>query len=507
MNKLKNIVKKIAPLHTPLGRKLKTYAASIGLANDIFFDGDYQKWITNSEPYLFLSPLTDKLEEVPLFSIVVPFYNTKEKYLAPLFESIVNQSYQNWEMIIGDGSSIKELSKNIKYYADQDPRIKYFKFTKDTDISGNTNQAIEMARGEYLVFCDHDDTLSKAALNEAAVVIRNKPDIDIVYSDEDKLTDNGKLRHSPYFKPGWSPHLFTYTNYTNHLSVVRRSLVEKVGGLRKAYNGSQDYDMLLRIHSSSEKQLKVYHIPKILYHWREAEGSTAIGHGEKTYASNAGKKALKEYFTAIGLKQTSIDCGSDGPGYYRVSIEPKTIHKIGVVVRVSDNHNENNSFIEHLKSKTITTLDVVYANIINKNELDAVVEINHTALPKDTNWLNELVGVLELPYTGKVSPRIIDSSESTVVDMGYCIGRNGILIQVHKNQGLSDLSIAGSSKRVKNVDKLSGAIVAYRLKKPTNKTYDVVWSPVDFVEYNIYGQSSCFNPNLRINNEDRITLL
>jgi glycosyltransferase involved in cell wall biosynthesis len=235
----------------------------------------YDEWIKSIEPKLF-DITEDILVKKPLISIVVPAFNTPEKYLVPLIQSFLDQKYGNWQLCLADASTDVSRSEAIKQEAKKDKRIKYTKLKENAGIAANTNKGIEIADGAFIGFTDHDDMLSPFALLEVARVLNEHADVELIYSDEDKLSDDGKERLMPFFKPDWSPVLFAGVNYMAHLVVVKRELLESVGALRAGFDGSQDFDFLLRI---TEKTNKIHHIPKILYHWRMAEGSTALAIG------------------------------------------------------------------------------------------------------------------------------------------------------------------------------------------------------------------------------------
>lgn len=511
MHKAKRLTKKAFPLHTKRGRKLKSIAAKIGLANPVQFSIEYQNWIDNVEQELYLPVVQYKKSDKPLFSIVIPFYNTKLKYLDSLFDSIVNQSFGDWELIVADGSSDKSISEVIEYLSKQDSRIKYYKFTKDTDISGNTNQGLEKATGEYIVFCDHDDVMDIHALNEVAAALQADPSIDIIYSDEDKITDDGKWRHEPFFKPNWSPHLFLYSNYTNHLSVVRRELVSSANGLRAECNGAQDYDLLLRIHGKNS-DLNVYHIPKILYHWRQAEGSTAAEFDSKSYAYQAGKKAVETFLKLRNIKG-AVEIMENRPGFYREIFEPVRIKKVLIISAVSENENECSAVIERLKSATSTKLNVEYAisrpgrlGDVKTDSYDAVFEFTKPCYPEKTDWLDQLVGVLELDDVADVAPRIISPNWERVVDMGIVYGADGREIMLNKGRRVHHMTLNGHMEWVRDVDALSGAVRGYKANSvaKNKQQYHVVWSHVNFRQFPIFGKSSMFNPNLNTGKKGKI---
>src|SRR5688572_2104364 len=195
----------------------------------------YGQWIEKSEPQVWT---TTDFKKKPLISVVVPAYNTPDKYLHPLIESFENQRYENWQLCIADGSDDEARAKAIADMCAADDRIAYTRVTgKEQGIVTNTNEAIKLTKGEFVGFCDHDDLLSPHALYEVVAAINDNSEADMFYSDEDKVSDDGKTRSHPFFKPGWSPQLLEGVNYLTHFLVVRRSIIAKVGSFRTGYDG------------------------------------------------------------------------------------------------------------------------------------------------------------------------------------------------------------------------------------------------------------------------------
>lgn len=260
----------------------------------------YQRWIDDVEPGSFVTTAerAAAIKEPALISVVVPTYNTPERYLRPLLQSVLDQVYGHWQLCLADGSDDAEAAARIAAAADLDPRIHYRRLEGNAGISGNTNRGLEMATGTFVALLDHDDTLSVFALAEVALAIDANPEADLIYSDEDKLSEDGSTRSLGVFKPDWSPEMLLGGNYLTHLTVVRRSLIETVGGARSAHDGAQDFDLVLR---ASELARQVVHIPKVLYHWRFAEGSTAVSVDSKDYAGDAGFRAVADAITRRGL--------------------------------------------------------------------------------------------------------------------------------------------------------------------------------------------------------------
>ncbi len=418
------------PPHSARHTFIKNSLAYMGLARrSLYSDQEYQEWITGIEPGLASPIVNDSDEKGVLVSLVIPFWNTPDRYLDQLMNSLEAQTIKGWELVMVDVSDEADRSAAVQAWSDRDDRYQYVRPDKNHHISINTNKGIEQARGEYIAFADHDDLLSPIAMNEIIRSIwKNAPDI--IYSDEDKLTDDGKLRHSPYFKPNWSPHLFWFTNYTNHLSVVKKELIDRVGGLDDGYNGSQDYDLLLRIHASSDKSLNVIHIPKVLYHWREAPQSTASNHSKKSYAFVAGKKALDRYFKRMNIAATTHYI-ENSPGFYKQVFLPDPRTRVSVYIA----DDIDNRYIKKLQSLTETNLKVSYvSNGRAKIEDSIVIEITKECYPLSKSWLDELVGAAQQPGIASVAPRILDASGSVVIDAGET--RHGCFPQFSDYEGL-----------------------------------------------------------------------
>lgn len=278
---------------------------------------NYQKWIVKN--LLAEEYITTAKEEIirwnlhPTFSVIIPVYNVEEKWLERAIESVRNQIYPHWELCIADDASSKpHIHPLLTKYKELDPRIKVVFRAENGHISAASNSALELATGDYIALLDHDDELAIDALYENAKLINQHPDADFIYSDEDKIDIKGK-RFSPCFKPDWSPEYLHATMYTCHMGVYRTSIIRKIGGFRSEYNGSQDYDLALRV---VEKTKNIYHIPKILYHWRSISASAASGSEAKPWAYTAGRKALENMLERNGYSGTVEE--TPNPGIYRV---------------------------------------------------------------------------------------------------------------------------------------------------------------------------------------------
>jgi len=251
----------------------------------------------------------------PCFSIVVPLYKTPENYLESLVNSVKQQTYENWELCLSDGSGIDSPLKEIlSRFEKGDDRIKIIHNKKQLRISANTNEALKAATGDFVIFADHDDLLSPDALFECAKALNKNRSIDLLYSDEDKVTMNGKTYFNPHFKSDFNIDQLRSTNYISHLFIAKRSILDQVGHLNPEFDGSQDYDLILRC---VEYTQNIHHIPKVLYHWRAHKDSTADNPENKLYAYDAGERALRAHYDRIGLN--AVVSPGKSLGYYKTT--------------------------------------------------------------------------------------------------------------------------------------------------------------------------------------------
>ena len=276
------------------GKVVKTRKTWVTIDHKKGFSNDYQRWIQEFE-----RP-QDQLIEIklatlkyrPLMSIVVPVFNTEPAALEAAIQSVLAQSYTNWQLCIcDDGSTRVDTKEVLRRFAEQDTRIHVVFREQSGGISAASNSALELVKGEYVGFLDHDDTLAPHALAWVVEALNRNPEIDLAYSDEDKLNLRGQ-RYEPFFKPDWSPDLLRSTNYICHFLVVRKALLDRIGGFDSDCDGSQDYDLILR---ATEAASVIEHIPRVLYHWRAIPGSTAASLDNKTYAIEAAKRALERH--------------------------------------------------------------------------------------------------------------------------------------------------------------------------------------------------------------------
>jgi O-antigen biosynthesis protein len=276
------------------GEMLREVRTSVHIDHEKGFASDYDRWIYHFElpDNHFISLKLPTLKKRPLISIVMPVFNTDPAELTAAIQSVLEQSYENWELCIADDCSTRPEPRPIlQQFAAGDNRIKLIFRTERGGISKACNTAWQMASGEYVAFLDHDDTLAPHALAYVCEALAQNPDADLIYSDEDKIDRKGR-RFEPFFKPDWSPDLLLSENYICHLLVLKQELARSIGGFNSDCDGSQDYDLILKV---TGKANEILHIPRVLYHWRAGTASTAASIGNKQYALDAAHRALEQY--------------------------------------------------------------------------------------------------------------------------------------------------------------------------------------------------------------------
>ena len=312
----------------------------------------YQKWIRHHLPD------RNELEKQkktsfgyrPKISFVVPLYKTPEKYLRRLTESFQEQTYSNWELCFSDGSGAQSpLTELLKELTAKDNRIKYVSHEESLQISENTNSAIEIATGDFIAFADHDDELTPNALFECVKAINEKPQTLVIYTDEDKMSMDGHKFFQPHFKPDYNLDLLCTVNYICHLFVVSRKVIEKVGGLRSEFDGAQDYDFVLRC-VEAVKDEEICHIPKILYHWRCHEDSTAENPESKLYAFEAGRRAVQAHYERTGIHAEVFK--GEYLGLYRTKFIRDHDPLISIIIPNKDHIDDLKRCMESIEQKS-----------------------------------------------------------------------------------------------------------------------------------------------------------
>ena len=399
-------------------------------------------------------------EYSPLISVAVPAYRTPEKFLAQMIDSLLAQTYGNWELCIANGSPEDgAMKKVLEEYTKKDSRIRVSELTENKGIAGNTNAALEMARGEFVGLLDHDDLLAPNALYEIVRALDEDRTLDAVYTDEDKVTTELDEHFQPHLKPDFNLDLLRSNNYICHFFVVRRSIVQKVGGFCQEFDGAQDHDFIFRCIETAEK---VGHIPEILYHWRTHKASTADNPASKMYAFDAGKRAIEAHLKRTGTE--GIVSHTPDLGFFRVKYPVQGQPLVSVIIPNKDEKETLKACIDSIREKTEypnyeiiivennSTTDEIfqyykelsqdprirllrwkkefnYSAINNYGVRHANGEyllfLNNDVTVITPGWIKELLGVCQRPEVGAAGVKLI-YPDNTIQHAGCVIGLGGI---------------------------------------------------------------------------------
>lgn len=434
----------------------------------------YGEWVK------LTSPTKEELEVqkkeifkyMPKFSVVTPVYKTPKKYLEDTLDSVIKQSYSNWELCIADGSPFgEELEGILEKYIKKDSRIKYKVLGKNLGISGNTNEALKMANGDFVCLMDHDDILAPNALFECAKRINENKDCDVLYSDEDKVNMDGDIYFDPYFKPDYNIDLLTSNNYICHLFVVKKELLDKVGCFQSEYDGAQDYDFILRC---TEKAKQICHIPMILYHWRSHQDSTASNPESKLYAYTAGARAIMDHYKRVGIEALKVVEGISH-GIYHTYFKIKDNPLVSIIIPNKDHIKDLNKCIYPILTKaTYKNIEIIivennstekstfdYYNKIEKEFSNVHVvywekEFNYSSINNfgvkyakgeyllfmnndieliANNFIEEMLGYAQREDVGVVGTRLL-YGDDTIQHAGVIVGFGGVaghaFVGIHK---------------------------------------------------------------------------
>ena len=429
----------------------------------------------------------------PLVSIILPVYNTQEPFLQLAIESVQKQLYSNWELCIADdGSTVRHIRPLLEAFQKLDSRVKVVFRQSNGHISEASNSALELATGEFIALLDHDDELAEHAIFMIVNELNQYRDADIIYSDEDKIDECGR-RYDPFFKPDWSPDLFYSQNYVSHLGVYRTSIVKEIGGFRRGFEGSQDYDLCLRCVAKTQP-VRIHHIPHILYHWRAVRGSTALNTSEKSYAEHAAISALIGHFKGADPAIT-VERGK-GPTTYKINYPLPTLPPlVSLIIPTRDCYDILYKCVESIKNTTtyqnyeLIIVDnqssdaktLEYLKQLNKEDNIQVLQynkqfnysaINNFAARKahgdilglinndleviTPEWLNEMVTHALRPEIGAVGAMLLYGNGS-IQHAGVITGIGGVAGHSHK---YAASGTAGHGARLTVVQNLSAVTAA-----------------------------------------------
>ena len=502
---------------------------------------NYQEWIRQNEPNEeeLEKQRNHKFKNELKISIVVPMYNTKEEFFKDLVNCLKNQTYANWELCLADGSP--ETNESLKKYYEDDERIKYKLLESNEGISGNTNEALKMVTGDYIGLLDHDDAIPIFALYEIVKCINENPEVEFIYTDEDKIENTIDKRCDPHFKPDFAPDTLSANNYITHFVIMKKELmVDKIGGFRDKYNGAQDFDLVLR---ASELTKNIVHISKVLYHWRVHNESTAKVADAKPYAYEAGKRAAQDHITRMERKGTA-DFGNDIPGVYEIeydvignpkvnilipnkdgikflkkcvnSILEKTTYKNYEIDIIENNSEEKETFEYYEKLKKNEKIKILtypekgfnYSKIINygvKNvDGEFVMQLNNDTELLTPNWLEKFIGYAQREDVGAVGARLYYGDKS-IQHAGIAYGICGLAANLMPGVPYGSHGYFGRECLTQNLSAVTGACLFSRrsiyeeVGYMEEELFKVAFNDVDFcLKIREKGYLIVYNPYIEL---------
>lgn len=430
----------------------------------------YNKWFNEQEQITNYK----KFKYNPLISVIIPTYNVSKQLLSECIDSVLNQSYTNFEICIADdNSTLDETIQTLKEYEKND-KIKIVYRKVNGMISECSNTAISVATGDFIVLLDNDDLIEKDALYYLVEALNNDKNIDMIYTDEDKLDFNGRMME-PHFKGDYSPDTLMSVNYICHLCCMRKSIVDSLGGFRSEFDGSQDYDLFLRF---TEVTDKIYHIRKVLYHWRQTKTSTAGYMGNKSYAYKAGKKALEDALKRRKIKGEVLEnprvstylvkYGNNNPLVSIIipikdkakmtkrcidSLYEKNTYKNFEIILVDNNSSEEETFKmldEYKKRDNFRVLrlecEFNYSHINNEAVKiatgDYLLFLNNDTEVLDANFIEWMVGYASLPHVGCVGIKLL-YPDKLVQHAGVVLGYGGVAGHIYVTASNNDNGLFG----------------------------------------------------------------
>lgn len=546
MNRIKNVYTRIKiyakkyGIIATLKKCIKKLVCKILGKSSRDLRAEYYSWIENNEPTEeeLEEQKQFKFENNPKISIIVPMYNTPEEFFKDLVECMQNQTYSNWELCLADGSP--EENQNLRKYFENDSRVVYKFLGKNDGISGNTNEALKLVTGDYIGLLDHDDVIPKFALYEIVKTINENPDVQFIYTDEDKIEGTIDKRCDPHFKPDFAPDTLACHNYITHFVIMRKDLMDKLGGFRKEYNGAQDFDLVLR---ASEETSNIIHIPKVLYHWRVHPQSTAMVADSKPYAYEAGKRAATDHQIRLGRK-AKVDHGGDVPGIYSVQYEVEGNPKVSILIpnkdgikflktciesvlklttydnyeiNIIENNSENPETFEYYKE--IEKNDKVkilyypekgfnYSKIINygvKNcDGDFVMQLNNDTKLLTPDWLEKFIGYSQRKEIGAVGARLYFGDKS-IQHAGIAYGICDLAANLFPGLPWGARGYYGKDALIQNISAVTGACLFCRRELyeevgyMEEEKFAVAFNDVDFcLKLREKGYLNIYNPYIEL---------
>ena len=442
-------------------------------------------------------PADDLPTDGPLLSIVVPVYRPSHWYFEECVLSVIDQTYRNWELCLcDDGSDDAELTQMMEDFAARDPRVKALALEENGGISRATNRALDEAGGEFVVLLDHDDLLEPTALAEVAKVALTVPDADVIYTDEDKL-DGVDRPYQPHFKPEWDPDLLLAYPYHGHITAIRHDIVREIGGFRPEFDGSQDFDIMLR---ATERARRVVHIPKVLYHWRVVAGSAAGDPDAKPWAYDASRRALADAVQRRGIDGDVDREGGPFLGAYHVRRRILGAPTVSVIIPFRDQAAMTVRCLESLERSPgfpITEVVLVdngsvepetmelrrrleerpatrvldapgafnWADINNRAaascQTDMLLFLNNDIEASSEGWLHALVEQAQRPEVGAVGARLV-YPDGKVQHAGVVLGMQGIATHLFSGLRGDWIGYMGWDRVIRSYSALTAACMLVR---------------------------------------------
>jgi glycosyltransferase involved in cell wall biosynthesis len=454
---------------------------------------NYQKWFeqhrASAEQLASMRHEVRAFASQPLISILTPVFDTPVPWLRDAVESVLAQVYENWELVlIDDGSTDADMLRALPALGARDRRIRLVRLESHQGISAALNKGLDLASGDWVTFLDHDDLLEPDAVFQNVKQVQKNPEVDLIYSDEDKLTDDGF--DSPILKPDWSPDFFLSCNYLCHMIFLRRDLVREVGGFQRQFDGSQDYDLLLRV---SERTNRIHHIPRVLYHWRRSENSSASDVRQKPGQLEASWRAIEAHLKRRGEPaHVAVDWRTHA---FYVRRELREARKISVIIPSFRGPESLQRCLESVVSRTsYPNYEIV---IVQMGERDKSAEattdfsqrvlyladamndsaaknhaVAHTDSPwllfldenveaLDPDWLTIMAEYVQRPETGAVGPRLVNRN-GTIEHAGIVLGVNGIAQPAFRGFPAEHPGVNRQLQMTRNYSAVSGACLLTR---------------------------------------------
>ena len=503
----------------------------------------YHGWLRLYDPTdkAAMAALGQKIEDLGItttFSVVMPVYNPPLDYLRQAIESVQAQVYPHWEICIADDASpnaaVRELLTEL---AAQDPRIKLVFREKNGHISAATNSALEIATGDYIALMDNDDLLPPHALAYMALAAHQHPQAGLIYSDEDKVTEDN-VRQAPYFKCQFNYELFLSQNMISHFGVYRRSVLEEIGGFRVGYEGAQDWDLALRVIEKVGPE-NIVHVPRVLYHWRIFPGSTALALEEKDYALKAQIESITSHLQRIGKPDTQVYPAPGIPGLLRIKHRlPDPLPLVSIVIPTRDRVELLSMCVNSILEKTaypnyqIVVVDngstdekaLAYLDSIAKDErvkvIRADIPFNYSALNNlgvaqtdgeylvlmnndieitQTDWLEEMLAFACQPDIGCVGAQLWYPN-NTLQHGGVVLGIGGVASHAHKGIPRGNFGYFGRASAHQMFSAVTAACLmirksTYQAVDGFDETLKVAYNDVDFcLKVRAQGLRNLYNP-------------